>query len=110
MRLDSSDGRPNALHFRPAEDVDGYSGAHEVDHHLGLLDEYAEVGVSPLRVVYNDRGIMTDHYARQRAGLAFLPTTLMDRNVRQIKNEIEATLNERDRKARPRAQPSLLPF
>lgn len=110
MRLDPQHGRPNAMHFRPAEDQEGYSGAHEVGHHLGLLDEYSEPAVSPYRAVHHDQGIMTGHYVDLRQNPYLPPPALMDRNVTQIKREIERALADRERANRPRQQRSILPL
>lgn len=86
MTLHDAIGRANAMELHPRSDATGYVGAHEVGHHLGLVDEYSEPAVSPYRQVHMDNGIMTDY-----RGTPHLP----ERNIRQIKHEIEGRIADR---------------
>jgi hypothetical protein len=51
-----ADNRQNWYYDSP-----DYTHVHEVSHQMGLLDEYANVGV-PNRKVYDDHSIMGDYY------------------------------------------------
>lgn len=86
MTLHDAIGRSNAMELHPRSDATGYVGAHEVGHHLGLVDEYHDPVLSPARQVFNDNGIMTAYH-----GMPHLP----ERNIRQIKHEIEERIADR---------------
>jgi hypothetical protein len=86
MTLHDAIGRSNAMELHPRSDATGYVGAHEVGHHLGLVDEYHDPALSPARQVFNDNGIMTAYH-----GMPHLP----ERNIRQIKHEIEGRISDR---------------
>ncbi|WP_428508480.1 DUF4157 domain-containing protein [Roseateles sp.] len=95
LSLHDTLGRSDALNLHVASDSSGYVGAHEVGHHLGLVDEYSDLDLSPHRRVFHDNGIMTGP-----------PTNpiLPQRNIEKIKNEIEHAVEERTRRQRREEQ------
>lgn len=89
------------MELHPRSDPTGYVGAHEVGHHLGLVDEYHDPVISPGRRVYNDNAIMTDY------DLRLGPPNLPERNIQQIKHAIERRIRERIRDQQQEAQGGL---
>jgi hypothetical protein len=89
LTLHDTAGRSNAMELHSRSDNTGYVGAHEVGHHLGLIDEYRDAELSPDRWVFVDNGIMTAF-----SGTPHLP----ERNIKKIKQDIESSIQERTRK------------
>lgn len=93
VNIHAGQGRADAGNFRIGGDgvagARGYIAAHEIGHHMGLYDEYADATV-PGRAVHNDGSIMTETWPRPRDN--FRPA-IRQRHIDLIKDEIENTLN-----------------